>query len=77
MKGVKAGDLRGRLLSIFCGERIAIMIKTLLIYDGRMSSAERIADKLCYLIGNAMVSEITEAPSDLTPYDGFCFVFNF
>ena len=53
------------------------MIKTLLIYDGRMSSAERIADKLCYLIGNAMVSEITEAPSDLTPYDGFCFVFNF
>ncbi|MBP3877766.1 MAG: pyridoxamine 5'-phosphate oxidase family protein, partial [Lachnospiraceae bacterium] len=53
------------------------MIKTLLIYDGRMSSAERIADKLCYLIGNAMVSEITEAPSDLTHYDGFCFVFNF
>ncbi len=53
------------------------MIRTLLLYDGRMSSAERIADNLCYLIGNAMVSEITEAPEDLSPYDGFCFVFNF
>lgn len=53
------------------------MIKTLLLYDGRMSSAERIADRLCYLIGNARVAEITEAPEDLTPYEGFCFVFNF
>ncbi len=53
------------------------MVKTLLLYDGKMSSAERIAKKLCYIIGNARVAEITEAPEDLSPYGGFCFVFNF
>ena len=53
------------------------MVKTLLLYDGKMSSAERIAKKLCYIIGNARVAEITEAPEDLSSYGGFCFVFNF
>ncbi len=54
-----------------------IMIRTLVLYDGKMSSAERIADKLSCLIGNARAVEITEAPEDITPYNGFCFVFNF
>ncbi len=53
------------------------MANTLLLYDGKMSSAERIANRLCYLIGNAMVREISEAPEDLSAYDGFCFIFNF
>lgn len=56
-----------------CGK----MIKTLLMYDGKMSSAERIAGRLSYLIGNAKVCELSEAPDDLSPYGGFCFVFNF
>lgn len=53
------------------------MVKTLLLYDGKMSSAERIADQLSYLIGNAKVLEVADAPADLGPYKGFCFVFNF
>lgn len=53
------------------------MIKTLLVYDGKMSSAERIAERLSYLIGNAKVCEISEYPEDLTVYEGYCFVFNF
>ncbi|MDO4614969.1 MAG: pyridoxamine 5'-phosphate oxidase family protein, partial [Lachnospiraceae bacterium] len=52
-------------------------MRTLLLYDGKMSSAERIAYKLCYLIGNTYVTDITEAPKDLSGYDSFCLVFNF
>ena len=53
------------------------MIRTLIIFDGKMSSAERITDGLASLIGNARITELEEAPVDLTPYGGFCFVFNF
>ncbi len=53
------------------------MVKTLLLYDGKKSSSERIAHRLSYLIGNAKVTEMSEAPSDITAYGGFCFVFNF
>ncbi len=53
------------------------MVKTLLLYDGKMSSAERIANRLSYLIGNAKVTELSEAPDDISAYGGFCFVFNF
>ena len=59
------------------GIRKRVMIRTLLLYDGKMSSAERIADQLCYMIGSARVSDIDEAPEDLSLYGGFCFVFNF
>ncbi len=53
------------------------MIRTLLLFDGKMSSTERIADGLASLIGNTKIAEIDEAPEDLSPYGGFCFVFNF
>ena len=53
------------------------MIRTLLLYDGKMSSAERVAEQLSYLIGNAKAADVEDAPEDLTPYGGFCFVFNF
>ena len=53
------------------------MIRTLLLYDGKMSSAERMAEQLCYMIGNARAADIEHAPEDLSPYGGFCFVFNF
>jgi hypothetical protein len=53
------------------------MIRTLLIYDGKMSSAERIAGQLSYLIGSTKVAEITEAPEASDLYEGYCFVFNF
>ncbi|MDO4619941.1 MAG: pyridoxamine 5'-phosphate oxidase family protein [Lachnospiraceae bacterium] len=53
------------------------MVKTLLLYDGKLSSAERIADRMCYLIGSAKNVEISEAPEDLSAYEGICLVFNF
>ena len=53
------------------------MTRTLILYDGKMSSAERCAERLCYVIGSAKTVEIDEAPSDLSVYDGVCFVFNF
>ncbi len=53
------------------------MIRTLLVYDGKMSSAERIAERLSYLIGNAKVCELSEAPADFSVYEGYCMVFNF
>ncbi len=53
------------------------MHRTLILFDGRMSSPERMAGKLACLIGNSLTIGIEEAPEDLTPYDGFCFIFNF
>lgn len=53
------------------------MIKTLLVYDGKMSSAERIAERMSYLIGYAKVCELSEAPEDFSAYEGYCLVFNF
>ncbi len=53
------------------------MTRTLILYDGKMTSAERIAVQLCYMVGSALAADIDEAPADLTPYGGFCFVFNF
>ncbi|MDO5702373.1 MAG: pyridoxamine 5'-phosphate oxidase family protein [Lachnospiraceae bacterium] len=54
-----------------------MMIRTLLLYDGKMNSAERIAGQLGSMIGHAMEAEIEDAPEDITPYGGLCFVFNF
>ena len=53
------------------------MSRTLLLYDGKMSSAERIAQTLCCLIGNSNAAEISAAPQNFADYDGYCFVFNF
>ncbi len=53
------------------------MICTLVLYDGKMSSAERIAEQLCYMIGHAKAAEIDEAPEELSGYGGICLVFNF
>lgn len=53
------------------------MSRTLLLYDGKMSSAERIAQTLCCLIGNGNAAEISSAPQNFADYDGYCFVFNF
>ena len=53
------------------------MGRTLILYDGKMSSAERTAERLCYVVGNAKTAEIDEAPEDLSLYLGVCFVFSF
>jgi len=53
------------------------MARTLILYDGKMSSAQRVAGTLGYLIGNVQVKELAEAPADLLAFDGICFVFNF
>ena len=53
------------------------MANTLILYDGKMSTTERIADSLSYLIGNAMTAELTEAPESFDAYEKVCFVFNF
>ncbi len=53
------------------------MSRTLLLYDGKMSSAERIAQTLCCLIGNSNAAEISDVPQNFADYDGYCFVFNF
>ncbi len=53
------------------------MVKTLLLYDGKMSSAERVATNLSYLIGNAKVADMADIPASLDAYQGFCLVFNF
>ena len=53
------------------------MIRTLVFYDGKMSSAQRISSQLSYMIGHTKTAELEEAPEDLSPYGGLCFVFNF
>lgn len=53
------------------------MLGTLVVYDGKMGSPERIAQMLASIIGHAKAVEIGEAPHDLTPYGGFCFVFSY
>lgn len=53
------------------------MIRTLVLYDGKMSSAQRISSQLSYMIGHTKTAELEEAPEDLSPYGGLCFVFNF
>ena len=53
------------------------MNRTLLLYDGKMGSSERIAARLSCLIGNAKVAELSDAPEDLSPYEGLCVVFTF
>ena len=53
------------------------MIRTLLLFDGKMGSTERIAGRIASLIGNTLASDIENAPEDLSLYDGFCLVFNF
>lgn len=58
-------------------ERRRKMANTLILYDGKMSSTERASRVLGCIIGNARLTEITEAPSDISSYDGFCFIFNF
>ena len=53
------------------------MANTLILYDGKLSSTERVANSLGMIIGNVCIAEISEAPEDISPYDGFCFIFNF
>ncbi len=53
------------------------MITTLLLFDGKTSSSGRIAGRLACLIGSTRAAEIGSAPEDLSPYNGFCFVFNY
>ena len=53
------------------------MNRTLILYDGKQSSAERSAERLCYVVGSSKAVEIDEAPQDLSPYVGVCFVFQF
>ena len=53
------------------------MANTLILYDGRQSSAERVANAIGYIIGNVRIAEIGDSPDDIAVYDGFCFIFNF
>ena len=53
------------------------MANTLILYDGKLSSTERVANSLGMIIGNVCIAEISEAPEEISPYDGFCFIFNF
>ena len=53
------------------------MANTLILYDGRQSSAERVANAIGYIIGNVRIAEIGESPEEISVYDGFCFIFNF
>lgn len=53
------------------------MANTLILYDGKMSTTERIADSISYLIGSAMTAELHEAPESFDAYGKICFVFNF
>ena len=53
------------------------MANTLILYDGRHSSAERVANAIGYIIGNVRIAEIGDSPDDIAVYDGFCFIFNF
>lgn len=53
------------------------MANTLVLYDGKMSSTERASKILGCIIGNVKRAELGEAPEDLSPYSGFCFIFNF
>ena len=52
------------------------MANTLILYDGRQSSAERVANAIGYIIGNVRIAEIGDSPDDIAVYDGFCFIFN-
>ena len=42
-----------------------------------MSTTERVATAIGHIVGNVRICEIAEAPSDISMYDGFCFIFNF
>ena len=53
------------------------MAKSLILYDGKMSTTERVATTIGHIVGNVRICEIAEAPSDISMYDGFCFIFNF
>ena len=53
------------------------MAKSLILYDGKMSTTERVATAIGHIVGNVRICEIAEAPSDISMYDGFCFIFNF
>ena len=53
------------------------MQNTLILYDGKMSTTERIADSVSYLIGSARCAELTEAPENFDAYAKVCFIFNF
>ena len=52
------------------------MAKSLILYDGKMSTTERVATAIGHIVGNVRICEIAEAPSDISMYDGFCFIFN-
>ena len=53
------------------------MAGTLVLYEGKLSSTERVARAVAYMIGNVRVREISESTEDPSDYDGVCLVFNF
>ena len=53
------------------------MPNTLILYDGKMSSTERVAESLGQVIGHVRICEIQEGPESLEDYEGVCLVFNF
>lgn len=53
------------------------MIRTILLYDGKNTSAERIANNLSCLVGFASVADINEPVADLNSYTGCCLIFNY
>lgn len=53
------------------------MIRTILLYDGKNTSAERIANNLSCLVGFARVADINEPVTDLKGCTGCCLIFNY
>lgn len=53
------------------------MANTLILYDGKLSTAQRVAETVSYLIGTSMTVELSEAPEDLSSYRNVCIVFSY